>query len=156
MALEQRVLNDHFTSKAAPSRKLARKFRLAAENHFDIVTEEERERQYLAKLEEAVLAMGLLQRLMTCGKKRRRKGLNQLLLALLNDKELSPRFRTEIEEVISDRRDCGGGGPKPEDEAHSRTEEMHEMRSIDDEPKREEWKSVLKPQLPVREIGMFV
>ena len=148
MALEQRVLNDHFSTKASP--RLTARFRRHAEQHFDVTTEEQRERRYLAELEEALLATGILQRLLTMGKRRRRNVGHLLLSLLVNEHEMTPRFRTEIEEVMSERRECRT--PKSEDEtSRALSDEIQEMRSVDDEQPRQRWQSVLAP----RDISLF-
>ncbi len=149
MRMKQRVLTDQFDSSAAPA--------LALSSDFNAISEERREQQYMNDLEEALLEMGTFQRLAFAKCAGRGEQLHRLLLLMLaNDHAISPRFRAEIEEVVSDRHDgCAQKRKRKvelEDEDHHTIEEIHEMRSIDDDPPAPQpFRSILQ-----REPGLFI
>jgi hypothetical protein len=147
--MKQRVLTDQFDNSAAPA--------LALSSGFNATSEERREQQYMNDLEEAMLELGTFQRLAFAKCAGRGEQAHRLLLMMLaNDHAMSSRFRAEIEEVVSDRHDrCTqkkGKKAELEDEDHHKIEELHEMRSIDDDPPAPQpFRSVLQ-----REPGLFI
>jgi hypothetical protein len=149
MAIKERVLSDHFDSIAAPVTALT--------SDFNANSEEKREEQYLNELEEAVLEMGVLQRLASGKCSGGAERLNRLLLMMIaNDHEISARFRSEIEQAFTDKREhCSLKKEKKTeraDEDRHHIEELHEMRSIDDDPPPAPvFRSVLQ-----RDAGLFL